>query len=79
MEYVTEALQCYIHGLNRAAAVMLGAASEQAILLLIEGCGRSISDAQQKGRFISEVDKASSIVRKYAVYKRRLSFVQFQI
>src|ERR1700674_3108011 len=37
-EYVTESLQCYIHGLNRAAAVMLGAASEQAILLLIESC-----------------------------------------
>ena len=78
-EYVTESLQCYIHGLNRAAAVMLGAASEQAILLLIESCGASISDAQQKERFISEVDKASSIFRKNAVFEKRLAAVRNKI
>jgi hypothetical protein len=51
--------------LNRAAAVMLGGASEKAALLLIDSYANSIADATKKQRFESEVLKAQSIFRKY--------------
>jgi hypothetical protein len=76
LEYLTESLQCYIHGLHRASAVMLGAASEQAILLLIDGCADSITDAQTKERFKSDVDRASSIFRKYEIFEKRFSTIK---
>lgn len=75
-EYLQESLQCYIHGLNKASAVMLGAASEQAVLLLIDSCAESISNADEKRRFESEIDKAQSIFRKYAVFEKRLSTIK---
>jgi len=61
-EYLTEGLQCYLRGLNRAAAVMLGGASEQAILLLIESYIGSISDAAVKERFESEIEDARTVL-----------------
>jgi hypothetical protein len=79
IEYLTEALQCYIHGLNRAAAVMLGAASEQMILLLIESCGHSISDVSASQRFESEYTKASSIFRKFEIFEKRLQAVKAKL
>jgi len=73
VEYLTESLQCYIHGLYRAAAVMLGGASEQAVLLLIDSCGDSIGNAVDKQNFKSEVENAPTIFRKYALFEKRLS------
>ena len=72
VEYLQESLQCYIHGLNKAAAVMLGAASEQSVLLLIESCGESIGDAGEKRRFKSDIEKAQSIYRKFAAFDKHL-------
>jgi len=76
VEYLQESLQCYIHGLNKAAAVMLGAASEQAILLLIDSCGESISNEAEKRRFESDIENAQSIFRKYGVFEKRLSGIK---
>ena len=76
MEYLTEALQCYIHGLNRAAAVMLGGASEQSILLLFESTANSIADSPTKTRFESEMGKAQSIFRKYEVFDKRFASIR---
>lgn len=76
VEYLTESLQCYIRGLNRAAAVMLGCASEQAVLLLIEGCAMSIADATMRQRFETHVDQAQSIFRKFEVFNGRLAVVK---
>ncbi|MDP9268861.1 MAG: hypothetical protein M3P27_11135 [Acidobacteriota bacterium] len=70
IEYLTESLQCYVHGLHRAAAVMLGGASEQAVLLLIESYGNSITDTQLKQSFKRNVEKATSIFRKYEVFEK---------
>ena len=56
VEYLTEALQCYIHGLPRSAAVMLGGASEQAVLLLIESCANSIAEARAGSTNFADVD-----------------------
>lgn len=76
VEYLTESLQCYIHGLSRSAAVMLGGASERAVLLLIESCAASISDRAKKERFESEIEKAPSIFRKYEVFDKRFSSIK---
>jgi hypothetical protein len=78
-EYLTEALQCYIHGLNRAAAVMLGGASEQAVLVLIERFGQAIRDDSEKTRFVAEIEKASSIFRKFAIFENRLNPLRSRI
>jgi hypothetical protein len=75
-EYLTEALQCFLRDLNRAAAVMLGAASEQAILQLIDSYSASIQDANRKAQVLSQIDKATSIFRKYEVYDRGFSNVK---
>jgi hypothetical protein len=73
VEYLTESLQCFIHGLNRAAAVMLGGASEKAVLLLIDSYTNSIADAMRKERIESEVQKAQSIFRKYELFDKQFS------
>jgi hypothetical protein len=75
VEYLIESIQCYVRGLNRAAAVMLGAASEQSILVLIGGYAASISDGVLKERFESEIERATSIFRKYESFSRRLTGV----
>jgi hypothetical protein len=76
LEYLTESLQCFIHGLHKASAVMLGAASEQAILLLVDRYTDSINDAQSRERFASEVEKASSIFRKFEIFDKRFSTIR---
>jgi hypothetical protein len=76
VEYLTESLQCYIHGLNRAAAVMLGAASEQMVLLLIAAGIASVADPVEKQKFAREIDKAQSIFRKYGVFEKHLARVR---
>jgi len=78
-EYLTESLQCYIHGLNRAAAVMLGGASEQSVLLLIESYAASINDPVAKHRFETEVEKAQSIFRKYELFEKGFGTIKAQM
>jgi hypothetical protein len=73
VEYLTESLQCYVHGLNRSTAVMLGGASEQAILLMIESYEHSILDANVKQKFESAVAKAQSIFKKYEMFERHFA------
>jgi len=75
-EYVTESLQCFVHGLNRAAAVMLGGASERAVLSLIEAYGASIADNDRRQQFESEIDKAQSILRKYELFNKQFSTIK---
>lgn len=71
VEYVTEALQCFIHGLNRSAAIMLGGASEKAILTLIEAYAASIEDPNQKAATKNQIAKTPSIFRKYEVFEKQ--------
>jgi hypothetical protein len=75
-EYLSEALQCFLRDLNRAAAVMLGAASERAVLLLIESYARSIADPNKKTQVESQVEKASSIFRKYEIFDKGFANVK---
>lgn len=79
VDYLTEALQCYVHGLYRAAAVMLGGASEKAVLNLIDSCGDSIHNTSARERFKSDVEKAQSIFRKYHVFDKRFSVTKSRV
>jgi hypothetical protein len=72
VEYLTESLQCYIHGLHRSAAVMLGGASEQAVLLMIESYGNSIADRNAKQTFQTNFQRAPSIFRRYELFEGKL-------
>jgi hypothetical protein len=71
VEYLTEALACFIHGLNRSSAIMLGGASEKAILTLIGSYAASIADLNKKANIENQIEKASSIFRKYEVFDKQ--------
>lgn len=74
--YLTESLQCYVHGLNRAAAIMLGGASEQTVLLMIESYSDSITDPQAKQRFEASIQKTQSVFRKFELFERQFANVK---
>jgi hypothetical protein len=73
---LTESLQCYVHGLYNPAAVMLGGASEQAVLLLFESYGNSISDQATRSAFESSIQKTQSIFRKFEQFERKFALVK---
>jgi hypothetical protein len=70
VEYLTESLQCFLRDLQRAAAVMLGAASEKAVLLLIDSYVGAVSDPTRKGQTESQLVKAPSIYKKFEVFEK---------
>ena len=78
-EYLTEALQCFLRDLHRACAVMLGAASEKAILLLIESYAESITDPNKKTQVNRQIEKASSIFRKYEVFEKGFANIKAKL
>ncbi|WP_163576195.1 hypothetical protein [Halomonas faecis] len=67
--FYQEALRCYKAGSPAGAAFMLGAASEKAILLLIEGYKSNISDERNRERFASRVGNRMLSV-KFDEFKR---------
>jgi hypothetical protein len=71
-QYLTEALQCYLRSLHRAAAIMLGAASEQAVLLLMDAWLASIQDRSRGTTLTGQMAKAPSIFRKFDLFQRHL-------
>ena len=71
-QYLTEALQCYLRSLHKAAAIMLGAASEQAVLLLIGAWLTSIQDPTRKASLSGQMTKATSIFRKFELFQKHL-------
>ncbi len=67
--FFQEALRCYKAGSPAGAAFMLGAASEKAILLLIEGYGNRIANPENKEKFFGRVNNRMISV-KYDEFKR---------
>lgn len=67
--FFQEALRCYKAGSPAGAAFMLGAASEKAILLLIESYGNRIKDQKNREGFFSRVNNKMISV-KYDEFKR---------
>ena len=78
-EYLTEALQSFLRDLHRASAVMLGAASEKAILLLIDSYAESIADPNRKAQVKGQIEKAPSIFRKYEVFEKAFTNIKPQM
>lgn len=54
--YLCESLQAYLKGLMFSSAVMLGVASEEAFLTLLEALTNALTDPQKKQRFLSLQD-----------------------
>ena len=67
--FFQEALRCYKAGSPAGAAFMLGAASEKAILLLIEAYGNLIQIAENRDKFFARVNNRMISV-KYDEFKR---------
>jgi len=67
--FFQESLRCYKAGSAAGAAFMLGAASEKAILLLIEAYGNRIKDERNREAFFSRVNNKMISV-KYDEFKR---------
>jgi hypothetical protein len=55
---------------------MLGAASEQSVLLLVESYGNSIADPATKQTFESSLGKARSIFRVFELFEHKFSSVK---
>jgi hypothetical protein len=55
---------------------MLGGASEQAVLLMIESYGNSITDANAKRAFQANIQKAQSIFRKYELFEAKFAGIK---
>jgi hypothetical protein len=71
--YFQEALRCYKAASVAGAAFMLGAASEKAILLLIETYGNRIASKENRDKFFSRVNNRMISV-KYEEFKKSYKF-----
>ncbi len=69
--YVTESLQTFLRGNLLASTVMLGGASEKAVLLLIEAFVDAISNPIERQKFEREI-KRSGILRKFRKFREKL-------
>ena len=69
-DYLEEAVTAFNHGCPRAAGVLMGAASEKAILVLLDTFQAAITDPAKKNRF--EDERRSTIHRQFRALKHRL-------
>jgi hypothetical protein len=74
-DYLVEAVNCFNSGCHKAAAVMLGCASEKLILLLVESVASAVSDPTKKGKFEKEVNSRWTISHKYSTLKKYLDLM----
>ena len=72
LDYLTEAVTAFNHGCPKSAAVMMGAASEKALLLLHDAFQVAITDTSKKAIFDRDSRKSWTIHSKYRVLKDRL-------
>lgn len=66
LAYLSEAVTCFLHGHNRAAAVMTGLASENEVLALIELYSRSLQ-GEEKRSFERGISRARNLKQKFDV------------
>lgn len=67
--YVAEAIHAFNNDCTRAAAVMLGCASEKMLLLLCDAFEAAISDPTKKAKFTKDVNAKWAISHKYATLR----------
>jgi len=58
-EYLLEALVCFGRGCFKAATVMIGCASEQLFLLIIDAFKEHFSDSEKRKKFEKSIEKCS--------------------
>lgn len=68
--YVAESLQTFLSGNLLASTVMLGGASEKAVLLLIEAYTSAISDPNKRKRFAQSIERFG-ILRKFKEFRKK--------
>lgn len=73
--YFVEAVDAFNAGCHRACAVMLGVASEQMVLLLVEAFTAAITDGGKKAKFEKEIERAWQINVRYRALKERLDLM----
>ncbi|XXX79225.1 hypothetical protein WMF30_10665 [Sorangium sp. So ce134] len=71
-EYLAEAVHAFNAGCPAAAAVVLGGASEMAIVELIEATRDVIDDPNKKARFVEATSSRLSITRRYKALKEKI-------
>lgn len=76
--YIAESLQTFLTGNLLASTVMLGGASEKAVLLLMEAYVNAISDPSEKKRF-EQSTKRFGILRKFKEFRKRLDSIRKNI
>jgi len=72
-DYLVEAVRAFNANCPRAAAVLIGAASEKAVLLLHEEFAKQIVDPAKRKKF--DKDSDGPISRKYGALKQRLDLM----
>lgn len=72
VDYLEEGVRAFNYGCFKAAAVMIGAASEMAILLLYKQFDGKITDNRKAKKFRDESGTNTTIARKYQALKKRL-------
>lgn len=75
--YITEALKCFRFGVFIAAAMMVGVAAEQMILVLKEAVSSRLDSAEKKRKFDAEARE--TIKRVYTAIWKRLEPVREQM
>jgi len=78
MTYVTESLQTFLTANLLASTVMLGGASEKAVLLLIEAYINAISNVNGKRQFELSIQRFG-ILRKFKEFRKRLDSIRKSI
>lgn len=73
--YVAEAVHAFNSDCTRAAAVMLGCASEKLLLLLCESFEAAIGDATKKAKFSKDLAARWAISHKYTTLRDRLELM----
>ncbi len=73
LQYLDEALKCKQLWCLLAAAVMIGCASEKAMLLLIEAFGNAISDDTKKAEFQERIERQWMISKKHKTLREWLN------
>jgi len=73
--YFIESVEAFNAGCHRASAVMLGVASEQLVLVLIESFTAAMTDGGKKSKFEKELERAWQINVRYRALKERLDLM----
>ena len=76
--YVTESLQAFLKNLMFSSAVMLGVASERALILLLETLTYAVAE-QRKKRQLQKLQKSFSTKRKFDRVKQEIIAIRGQL